>query len=436
MKRPARWFDGLRARMAAALLVALLAQFIGGEIIFERIEAARIERAHARRLAERLVIAGKLAESHADAVTAMNGLWAPSLVVARTPVPPAGMGGAGRADLAAVAEVMVAARPQLAGVPLRLARDGATLRGGVRLADGSWLHFRETDYFSGNSMLLHYTASVLLLVACVVLMALLFGRMLGRPLRRIAEAAERVGGAEAVPIAVEGPREVRQVAAAFERMQARLLNHVREREQSLAAMSHDLRTPLARLRLNLATVEDGETRAALKEDVAEMETFVTSVLDYLRGDEAEHAQRADVASILMTVVDEAHDRGEAVDYHGPDRVELLTRPVKLKRLIRNIVQNATRHAGSARVRLEADAVAVVIFVDDDGPGIPETQMQTVFEPFARIDPARGRHTGGVGLGLTIARRLSERLGGTIALANREEGGLRVTICLPRLDRLT
>jgi signal transduction histidine kinase len=427
------WLDGLRARIAAVLLAALLAQFIGGEVLFSRMENAQVQESRARFLADHLTIASELIAEEADAETmnAMSRLWRTRLSVEPREAPPRMLTDPDTEELAFIRRRIAAARPGLSVESIRLSRTGGALEGALSLESGAWLHFRSEEYFRKEPMFLHYATSVLLLIACAALSALLFGHMIGRPLRRLVEAAEKVGRDEPVTIEATGPREVRQVAGAFEAMQARLLAHVRDQVQSLAAMSHDLRTPLARLRLNASMVKEAELRAALEEDVDEMEAFTTSVIDYLRGDEAEAEQRTDIASILMTIVDEARDLGESAEYDGPDRLEIVTRPLKLKRLVRNVVQNAARHAGNARVGLAEDAGEAVITVDDDGPGIAEADIESVFEPFTRIEGSRNRKTGGAGLGLAIAKRLAERLGGSIALCNRPQGGVRVTIRLPR-----
>lgn len=432
--RPFRWFDGLRGRIAAALLLALMAQFVGSDIIFERIEAQRMERGRAQRLADWLSFADEFAGAHPDALNRMTALWQPDLIVSHSAAPPPGRGPQGDADAARVEMLVRIAREQMEPLGFRAVREGRDLTGSMRLGSGGWLVFRAKDYFVERSQLYHYMTSALLLLLCVVLIVLLFGRMIARPLKRIADAAELVGREENVPIIVEGPREVRQVAAAIDRMQSRLLAQLNDRVQSMAAMSHDLRTPLARMRLNAASVGDADARIALQQDVDEMEGFVSSVLDYLRGDEAEGEKRVDIASIVMTVVDEARDRGEAAEYAGPHRLEAVTRPLKFKRLVRNIVQNATRHAGNVRVLLEEEEEAgtIRILVTDDGPGIPEGELDAVFEPFYRVETSRNRQTGGSGLGLPIARRLATRLGGTIRLCNQHKGGLEVTITLPRL----
>ncbi|WP_052118046.1 ATP-binding protein [Novosphingobium pentaromativorans] len=425
------WFDSLRGRIAIALLIGLTVQFIGSDIIFERIEAARLERARAQRLADWLSFADEFAGTRPDAFERMTKLWQPDLIVRRSlaAVPEGGVRSDGEARQ--VRQLILEARPQLRHHDVRATAEGRDLVGSMHLANGDWLVFRAEDYFTFSSQLQRFAVSGFLLLLCVTFIVLLFGRMVGRPLARIAKAASRVGWDEAVPVDVNGPREVRQVAIAFGRMQSRLMEQVADRMQSMAAMSHDLRTPLARMRLNISAVGDAEARAAFEQDVEEMEGFVSSILDYLRGDEAEAEQRVDVASIVMTVVDEARDRSENAIYAGPDRLEAVTRPLKLKRLVRNIVQNATRHADNACVTLTQGKHDIHIVVTDEGQGIPDTDLELVFEPFRRLENARKRHIGGSGLGLTSARRLVERLGGTITLANRPQScGLEVTIRLP------
>lgn len=425
---PLRWLDGLRGRITAALLMALAVQFVGSDIIFERIEAANVERGRAQRLADWLAFANEFANTRPDATDRMTWLWQPDLIVERRESPP--VLPAAQMEDKRVEQLVAVARPHLAEFDFRAVREGDDIIGSIRLSNGGWLAFRSKDYYVMRSQLPRYVASGLLLLVCVVIIVLLFGRMIGRPLARIAQAAGQVGHDEVIPVVIEGPREVRQVATAFERMQTRLVAQLRDRLQSMAAMSHDLRTPLARMRLNASTVEDHDTRAALEQDVEEMEGFVSSVLEYLRGDEPEPEQWVDIASIVMTVVDEVRDQGEDVEYSGPDRLETSTRPLKLKRVVRNIIQNAVRHAGNANVTLDRSGNDLRITVEDDGPGIPPDLMDVVFEPFHRIETSRNRGTGGSGLGLAIARRLVARLGGTITLINRSSGGLRTVILLP------
>jgi len=422
----------MSARFAAALLVALFIQFVGGEIIFRHIETEQMQRARSRYLADHLTIAGRLISQNADPETMnlLSRMWQDRLVITVLDGPPMANPPPETPELKIIRQRLLDASPGLVSDALRLSRNGNALEGTLRLENGNWISFQSGHYFGTAPIVVHYVASITLLLLCVAVIALLFGRMIGRPLRQLAEAAEKVGRDEIVSVEVGGPSEVRQVAGAFEAMQTRLLDHVREREQSLAAMSHDLRTPLARLKLNASLVQDPELRAIIENDAGEMEAFIASVLDYLRGDKTEAEQRADVASIVMTIVDEARDAGEDAEYHGPDRLEWVTRPLKLKRVVRNLVQNAGRHAGNARVTLSATGDDLVIVVEDDGPGIAPADIPSVFEPFKRLDASRNCQTGGAGLGLASARRLVIRMGGEITLGNRLEGGLRALIRLP------
>jgi signal transduction histidine kinase len=209
---------------------------------------------------------------------------------------------------------------------------------------------------------------------------------------------------------------------------------VSDRTQALAAVSHDLRTPIQRLRLRAGFLDDAEAQRSIDADLDEMEAMVEATLAFLRGDaDGEEPRPTDLAAILRTLCDEAADRGAAVAVAGPDHILLRLRPVAAKRAFANLIDNALKYGGAARVTLRESPAAAVVSVEDDGPGIPEAAMATVFEPFQRLEASRNRGTGGTGLGLTIARRAVEGHGGTIVLANRPGGGLLVTVRLPRGD---
>lgn len=430
------YLDTIRARLAAALLLALVTQFVGGEYLFARLEAARIEASRARQLADALMFANRFADARPDAVAQMSEGWAPHLEVRR-----AGRGtrlalSPEDADGLKVAQRIFAAHPELQADQVRLVRQGGALIGAMRLDSGAVLEFRSPRYFEHRWGWGHYAGGLILLLMCVALLALILSGAITRPLARISAAASRVGRDRPEPIMIEGPREVRAVATALAQMQARLLDNLAEREQSLAAISHDLRTPLARMRLNVSMVRDTDARRVLDADISEMEGFVRSVLDYLRGDAGdagEAEQHADVASILLTLVDAARDRGEAISYTGPNRLETYTRPVQLKRIVQNLIENAGRYADHAVVQLARDGSTLTITIADDGPGIAESDIAEALQPFRRLETGRARHSGGVGLGLTIAHRLSVGLGGALLLKNREEGGFSVSVQLPIKD---
>ncbi|PWS34491.1 two-component sensor histidine kinase [Falsiroseomonas bella] len=306
------------------------------------------------------------------------------------------------------------------------------LLGAIPLPDGSWLNFSAALFRSTAPE--HATlASTTAMGVGILLLGLVVVRLIGRPLRALSEAADRIGGSgPSAPVAEVGPREIRHAAQAFNRMQARIDTLIADRTQALAAVSHDLRTPIARLRLRAGFLEDTEAARAIDADLDEMEAMISSTLAYLRGEtESEKRRPADLVAMLETLCDAAVDAGAAVSFQGPPQARLVCSPVLLKRAFANLIDNAVKYGGAARVALEDRDSEAVVAIEDDGPGIPEAEMDAVFEPFRRLEQSRNRGTGGSGLGLTIARRAVESHGGTVVLANRLGGGLVATVRLPR-----
>lgn len=266
---------------------------------------------------------------------------------------------------------------------------------------------------------------------------------LSQPMRRLADASRALGQAIAqrrpAPALDEqaGTREVRQAAQVFNTMAQRLHEQFGAQGLLMAAISHDLRTPLARLRLRLETMEPGAQTERCIADLQEMDALIGSVLAMLRDQHAPQArQRVDLRALLQAQVDDRVEQGLAVrlaDDSGGEAV-VLAQSEALGRILGNLIGNALRHAGSAELSLRGHPRELELYIDDHGPGIPEDQLETVFRPFYRVDIARGRGAasgGGTGLGLYIARDLAERLGGQLTLSNRPEGGLRARLLLPR-----
>ncbi len=257
---------------------------------------------------------------------------------------------------------------------------------------------------------------------------------LTRPLAALARAADDLGRGRPVPRLPErGPEEVRSLVRAFNRMHERLERLLRDRAQVLAAIGHDLKTPLTGLRLRAEFVEDEDTRARILAAVEEIRATVEAALAFLRAEHADEPVRpVDVGALVASVVDDLAERGDPAEATLPARpVVVPLRARAVRRALRNLVENAVRYGGRARVWIEADAGEVRIHVDDDGPGIPEERMEAVFEPFVRLETSRSRATGGSGLGLAIARTVARAHGGDVRLANRPGGGLRATRVLPR-----
>ena len=210
----------------------------------------------------------------------------------------------------------------------------------------------------------------------------------------------------------------------FNEMQRRIAQLITDRTHALAAVSHDLRTPITRLRLRAGFVADAETQQAIDADLDEMEAMIEATLHFLKdGIDVEQPKRTDLAAMMATLVDDATDAGFPAEYDGPRHLPMLLRSLSVKRALANLIGNATTYGTSVRVTVSETVDSIRIEIEDQGPGIPEQDLERVFEPFERLDNSRNRSSGGAGLGLSIAKRAIEREGGTITLANRSEGGL-------------
>ncbi len=304
------------------------------------------------------------------------------------------------------------------------------INGGLRLADGSWLYFGMQH--SGGKWA--FTIGRMGLALIPVLALLLAGWVLIRrtlaPLRDLTHATHRIGFGSEVIVPEAGTADVRNLISAFNAMQARLHRLINERTETLAAVGHDLRTPLSRLQLRLEAIRDDETRDAMADDLEEMGAMLESLLAFLGGEkDPEPVVRTDIAVSIATVVDAFQDHDQDVSYDGPDHLEMEVRGLSLRRAVRNLIENALHYGDRARVTLLRKGQEVLIRVDDDGPGIPRERLEEVLRPFSRLDDARQRNTRGLGLGLAIVQKAVAAEGGQLTLANRPDGGLRAEICL-------
>lgn len=257
-------------------------------------------------------------------------------------------------------------------------------------------------------------------------------RLLSRPIQHLAEAAEQLSNdLDSPPLAETGPRESRLAAHAFNQMQQRIRQQVQQRGRMLAAVSHDLRTPLARLKLRVEEVPDAQLRARMGQDLGEMISMLDATLNYLHEQRScEALQWLDLQALVDSMAEDAQDRGADVHVSGhcaPLRVQ----PLALRSCLSNLLENALRYAGSAQIELRDSRDQVEVRVCDHGPGIAPEQREAVFEAFFRIEGSRNRNSGGVGLGLTIAREAARRQGGDIHLEQTPGGGLTAVLCLPR-----
>ncbi len=277
-----------------------------------------------------------------------------------------------------------------------------------------------------------------LTLVAVIAVSLIAVRWITKPLQDMAAAATAFAhDLDAAPLEESGPVEVRRAAEAFNFMQRRLRQLVVERGRALAAVSHDLRTPLTRMRLRAELVDDPELQRKLNADIDAMQAMVNSVLAYLRGlEDAEPAQTINMEALLHSIAEDERSLGRAVTLveRGPGEAAPAPYAGKLsvlRRAIGNLVDNAVAHGRAVTLRLQDSPAELRILVEDDGPGIPQADLVRVTEPFVRLDPSRSLDTGGVGLGLAIVRDAAAYHAGQLVLENRAEGGLRATLVLPR-----
>lgn len=302
-----------------------------------------------------------------------------------------------------------------------------------RMDDGRWATVEPPrDFLSPwqKRILLALALSALILAPLVWWMA----RRLTRPIRVFAEAAERLGAdPDAEPLKPSGPAEVRTAIHAFNDMQAAIRAHMRQRTQTIAAIAHDLRTPLTRLRFRAEQAPDA-VRDRMAGDIEEMDALIGQAMAFVRGEEtADRKERFDLGLLADDCAHGFAETGAAVVLAATERMTVEGDPAALRRAVSNLIDNALKFAGSARVSAFRDGEDAVIEVADDGPGVEEAELEAVFEPFHRGERSRNRETGGAGLGLAVARQAARASGGDVRLINRPEGGLTARLTLPLAD---
>ena len=303
----------------------------------------------------------------------------------------------------------------------------------VRMQDGHMLRLlvlppRQPAFAEHNDWM-----TLLPFLISIAFLAYLVTRMTMRPLKQLAQAAKDLGNdINHPPLALTGASEIRQASAAFNAMQARIRQHIFQRTQMLAAITHDLQTPLTRLRLRLEKVADSDLHERLVGDLSAMQSMVKEGLDLARSmDSTEAMQALDLDSLLDSVCSDAADAGQNVTLEGHAGMALMGRPIAMRRCLVNLIDNAVKYGQHAQVTVERLTGAARIRIRDGGPGIAPDQLAKVFEPFYRIETSRSRESGGTGLGLTIARNIAEQHGATVLLSNHVDGGLEVTLVVPQ-----
>jgi len=446
------WPRSLYGRLSLVLLAGLIvAQFVSAAVsLAERDQALfRFSDAQwAQRVAQAVRLMDNLDATERQRIAGM--ITTPRLLVSLSAQPPVN----GEADPAAEDfqaalrdilgserqfHVVVAQRTpaeSMAGVPAPV--DPPNIKSSehviteVQLKDGSWVNFDHPRPWALTDSPFRLVVSLGVLLVSVLLLSFLAVRWVTRPLRTLARAADELAvDLNRPPLPERGPLEVRAAAAAFNNMQARLRDYIYERTRILTAVSHDLRTPITRLRLRAELLADEELKAKLVRDLQEMENMTSATLSFLRGfEDREALQSVDLMALLESLETDCRDMGYDVSLHGSIGRPVPLRPRALRRLLDNLVTNAVRYGKKAMVGVEDLGQTVVIRVRDAGPGIPPTELEKVFEPYYRLDTARSQESGGTGLGLSIARNIAELHGGKLVLQNHPAGGLEAILTLP------
>ncbi len=312
--------------------------------------------------------------------------------------------------------------------------EGAFFTVQIALHDGSWVTFDSYLSPQAAAVPLRLALTLLILLGTVIALSLVAVRWVTGPLSELATAAEQLGeDINRPPLPETGPSEAQRAARAFNSMQRRLSRFIADRTRIFTAMSHDLKTPITRLRLRAEMLDDEALRGKFTKDLEEMESMVTQTLDFMRDTNSQEAvQRVDAMALLESLQSDYRDTGHSVEIEGSVAQPYPGRPLALRRCLTNLVDNAIRYGGCATVKVDDAAERLTIRVLDNGPGIPEQELEQAFEPFFRAEASRSRDTGGTGLGLGIARNIARAHGGDLLLRNRPEGGLEAILTLPRI----
>jgi signal transduction histidine kinase len=303
----------------------------------------------------------------------------------------------------------------------------------VQIPDGTWVNGQLLIPRPAQPPVLRLLGATLLLYLVLLGALIMVLRRLLSPLRELTEAAQRFRGAgEMKPVTPRGPADIRRAIAAFNAMGGRVGGLLAEKDRMLGAIGHDLRTPLASLRIRAESMEPPEERERVIATIEEMTVLLDDTLSLARsGRSKEPARPLDVAALADAVVEEFRELGHDVALEESVRAVACVRPNLVRGAIRNLIDNAVKYAGSARVAVVMQGERVMIDVLDSGPGIPEAQLEHVQEPFVRLEESRSRATGGSGLGIALSRAAAQVHGGELELSNRDGGGLRARLCLPR-----
>jgi signal transduction histidine kinase len=467
-----RWLPRtLFGQMVLILLAGLLVSHLVGTLIFASDRAQAVRAIGGYAATQRIANLARLVDEAPPAWRSriVAAASSPTLLVSLSSNPPAFAAAAADADSQSIQRYLAeqlptplaqrlhvavsAAAPPIAGYAHHMAMggmpmgdmpmrgppwmtgigNGLGLQAAVQLADGEWLSFVAALPNGVPSAPWPFVAALAVMAVVVVLTSVWAVGRVTAPLGVIARAAERLGrDVNAPPIAEAGTSEMRRAAQSFNQMQQRIRRLLDDRTRMLAALSHDLRTPLTLLRLRTEGLQEADERERMLATIGELDAMVGASLSFARDQAmAETWRRTELAALVAAIVDDMAEAGLKVTMAPAEPVVLECQPGALRRALVNLIDNAVKYGETAHVAIAVSASTVRIDIDDAGPGIPDADLQRVFEPFHRLEQSRSRETGGTGLGLSIALSIVQAHGGAITLANRAEGGLRASVLLPR-----
>ncbi len=433
----------IAGRFLTLLFASLLVLHLGSIGLYHLGLEAELDVTNEQRLAERLVsvkraIAHEVPAKREDLAHALSGgpleiHWSENAIDSRLP---------SSADFLSLREKLIAAAPELENDRLLIRAAAALpehasatrfLLVSMRLDDGTWVDVTVTRNIEPRAGLHQIALSTTIMVLGVIGVAAFLIRQLTRSLRSLADAANRLDpDAAFAPVEESGPSEVRALSIAFNDMQKRVKRLVDDRTHMLAAISHDLKTPLTRMRLRSEDIADPDLARAVTADLAEMEAMIDGTLDFLRGEViSEETKALDLVPLLSSICSDLSDAGYEADLVAAHPCVVRGRRLALKRALTNLIDNAVKYGNRARVTLQASQECAEIRIEDDGSGIPEDEIEAVFRPFYRLETSRNKQTGGVGLGLSVAHTIISSHGGQLRLVNAPKNGLIALVTLPR-----
>lgn len=427
------WSRGFVGRSFWVVTAIVLVQLAASVAFYSAIDRQTLREDHARRIAELLVVGERVSQlGQVDFDKVMSSHYLQAEVAALPPEgPPATRNQT--VEAGAIADYVRRWEPALGERPLRMWSEsrpegGRDLVGVMGLKDGRWLTFRSRNFPRPWPIALRAVATTLVFsLACLALGAYAL-RQLGEPLRRLTEASRQVGETPPSPVLVEGPNDIVALGQAFNDMQRRIAGLIEDQARAMEALSHDLRTPLARLTLAADYIEPDDIKTLVADNVAELDAMLRSLADWLRAQHsASAAELVDLPALIQGVLARWP---EAARYEGAGSLTVITHRGPLEQALIRLVDNAVRFGGRAKVRLVDGPEGPLIEVLDQGPGLTDDAMARIYEPFFRGDAARARDTGGFGLGIPTAERLIKRFGGRLSIGNREGGGVSARIWPP------